>query len=143
MSRTNIDDIKIALVSSIVAATCKDRFVATGLIYPDGDSINIYVKNKRGGAYLTDLGTTHEKMASSGVHIENAHREAIVYIQNRFSVSVSDGEVVKDITGNLGMDCLAFCEAIIFISSIVYQDRQLKRACPHCKDRGDKHEDGQ
>lgn len=125
-----LQQLREALSSSIVAGISSDRrYIATGLIYPDGDSINIYLQSSPArGSRITDRGTTREKLASSGVRLSSGHAGAINYIQNRFDVTLSDGVVSKLVTCDLGRSAIEFCEAISYLSGLAYHKESKKRS---------------
>lgn len=125
----NIDDLARHLSSQIVVEVSPDRqYISTGFIYPDGDSVNIYLSQKRENGTVSDGGTTCEKLADRGISLRKGHKSVVDFIQNRFGVQVVSGVVTKDLSSeeDYGQSCLAVCEAVAFLASLSYQKTESR-----------------
>lgn len=116
--------------ASVINGNGQPEFIETGLIYPDGDTINIYVSDRH-PLRASDGGMTARKLYSKGIRLDEAQTPYLSYVCARFNVTIeSDGSVARKISGeSMGIDCLELCEAIAFLAGLGYH-RMATKASP-------------
>lgn len=118
----NIRELAKAICREIVVdVAVDDKCIATGLYYPDGDSVNIHLV----GSTITDEGLTVQKLYDRGIRLAKGHKALLQNIQNRFGVEMRDSVLVKRVDDDcIGRDCLDFCEAVSYLSALAYQRQE-------------------
>ncbi len=131
-----IIELSKAVSREIVVSVSTDyRYIAMGLYYPDGDSMNIHLIDSPRGPAISDDGLTAEKLYDRGICLAKGHQALLSYIKNRFGVELNGPLLVKQVSiDNIGCDCLDFCEAISFLSALAYQKTRTKVESPEDSD---------
>lgn len=106
----------------IVGIDEQDKYIATGFIYPDGDSVNLHLRKFVNEEWkIVDRGLTAEKLAKAGIDLKENHRELMRYVSNRFGIEFVGKEIQKSASeSRLGIECIDFCSAIAYLAGLTY-----------------------
>ena len=127
----NAIDLASRLCEDMVRKVAKHDFrsyVITHFSYPDGDSINLYVERRGEETRVSDLGTTMHRCNLNGVEMTPKRAEFISTICKTYGVDFAENALSKQLTDDIGVDCLDLCQSIIRVSNLEFDADTRQRS---------------
>ncbi|MGN6368385.1 MAG: DUF1828 domain-containing protein [Phycisphaerae bacterium] len=114
-----------------VAVHDDQSYIITRFMYPDGDTVNLYVDAIEGRTRVSDMGTTLSKFREMGITVTSTRKDFIRAICDIQGVDFdTQGLCFRKVLepDALGIGCIAFCEAIAKISNLQYEQASRTRS---------------